>query len=142
MLGFAFAAISAPAFGQSSPQETPNLPSPPVVPRPYSFKPPPATGKSPTEAGAGLPFRNWQDLLDKDASSGTPVVLKLQHGNLMSGWGATGHCSVPLIEMPIPDSFDEPMVMKMPPHRDDKMALAPPPVCPLRGAFAKEPKHK
>ena len=134
--------LSAPLFGQVAAQEKQAPPALPALPLPHLTNPPAAPVKNLTAPGEGLPFRNWRDLLAKNAHDPEQGPKVLMRGEAPNGWGAAGHCSVPLIEMPLAESFDEPMVKKMRPHLDDKMIITPPPVCALHGAFADKTKRK
>ena len=78
----------------------------------------------------------------KNAPEAAPESTFFKLDNKTTGWGAHGHCSIPLMEIPLAESFDEPMVLKAPPHRDDKMAITPPPVCQLHAWRANPPKRK
>jgi hypothetical protein len=143
LFGFALASISSQAFGQTALQQTPSLDLRPPVPRTYSLNPKPAAGKVLTEPGIGLPFRKWQDVLANNTTEAGPGNLILKRGKTTAFWADSGHCSVPLIEIPLPDeSFDKRFVRKMRPHPDDKMALAPPPVCQLHREVANPLKRK
>jgi hypothetical protein len=90
--------------------------------------------------GTGLLFRNWRDLLKKDASSAESRPFLL-NGDA-AGWQGSGHCSVPLLSIPLPEHFDDPMIHKLPRHYDDKMLLPTPPVCPLHDERAESAKRK
>jgi len=138
----ALVSLSAPLFGQVAAVEKQVPPAPPPLSLPHLIIPPATATKNLAAPGEGLPFRHWRDLLAKNARDPEPGPIVLMRGDAPIGWGAAGHCSVPLIEMPLAESFDEPMVKKMPPHLDDKMIITPPPVCPLRGAFADKTKRK
>ena len=143
VLGLACVAFSAQTFGQALSQETPNLDLHPPVPRTYSLNPKPVAGKVLTEPGAGLPFRKWQDVLANNATAAGPGSLILKRGETTTFRADSGHCSVPLIEIPLPDeSFDRRFVLKTRPHPDDKMAIAPPPVCQLHTSGANPLKRK
>jgi hypothetical protein len=135
LLGLALTAFSAQLFGQAPFQEKQSLP-----PLPYRLNPPPAAARGLAMPGTGLLFRNWRDLLKKDASSAEPRPFLL-NGDA-TGWQGSGHCSVPLLSIPLPEHFDDPMVLKMAPHYDDKMLLPTPPVCPLHDDRAKPAKRE
>jgi hypothetical protein len=137
LLGLALTAFSAQLFGQTSFQEKRSQPAPQL---PYLLNPAPPAANSLTPPGAWLPFKNWQDLLKKGASGSEPRTIVLSAK--ASGWAASGYCSVPLLSIPLPEHFDDPMVLKMAPHYDDKMLLPTPPVCPLHDERAKPAKRE
>lgn len=127
-------ALFAQSFGQVPSQDRQGLPALPNL-----LNPPPAT-RSLTAPGAGLPFKNWQDLLKKGASGAEPRTVYL-NGDL-TAWAASGHCSVPLLSIPLPEHLDDKSIHKLPPHYDDKMVLPTPPVCPLHDDRAESAKRK
>ena len=138
MPGLALVAFSAQLFGQASFQEKQSTP-----PLPYQLNPPPAAPRSLTAPGAGLPYKNWQELLMK-RTYGAGARRFFLSGDA-TGWqmsGLNGHCSVPLLSIPLPEHFDDPMVRKMAPHYDDKMVMPTPPVCPLHDDRAESAKRR
>ncbi len=140
-MGLVIVVLSLPVFGQTAPPVTLNLPVLPPLPRPNVLNPPPASAPELTAPVLDLKFPHWRELLAKDqkAFQAGPII-KLDSKSLASA--APGHCSVPLIEMPLPEHFDDGMVRKMGPHPDDKMAIAAPPVCSLRSAPGNPRKRK
>ena len=142
LLGLALATLSTQAFGQLAFQGTPNFPWRPPTPRTFALNPPSLAGKTLTAPGVALPFRNWQQLLEKSASGPERGGIRVKSGKQTTGWGASGHCSIALLEMPLMEPFDEAMVRKMPPQQDDKMVITPPPVCPLHAKWSNPPRHK
>jgi hypothetical protein len=135
LLGLALTAFSAQLFGQASFQEKQSLP-----PLPYQLNPPPAAPRSLSAPGEGLPFKNWQELLKRGPSGAEPHTVYLNSG--LTAWAASGHCSVPLLSIPLPEHLDDKSIHKLPPHYDDKMLLPTPPVCPLHDDRAQSAKHK
>jgi hypothetical protein len=146
LIGLAFVSLSAPVFGQAAAPDKQSLPEPPPLPRPYLVAPPPASTPGLMAPGEGLPFRHWRDLLTKNDSlyqrGGQPGQVFLKPDSTASGWGASGHCSIPLIEMPLSEHFDDRMVQKMQPGLDDKIAITPPPVCAPHSARENPSKRK
>jgi len=141
-MGLALVALVTPVFGQRPAPEKPGSPLLPSLPRPYLLKPPSSSVPGLTTPGEGLPFRHWRDLLAKNETAVRPRPINPKLDSTASGWAAPGHCSIPLIEIPLPAHYDERMVRMMGPHPDDKMAITPPPTCPLRGAGADQAKRK
>ncbi len=139
-------ALSLPVFGQTAPAVTFNLPALPPLPPPFPINPPPASAPELTSPGLDLKFPHWREPLTKRELvvqfRAQPRLLQLKTELIASAAAIPGHCSVPLIEMPLAEHFDDAIVRKLGPHPDDKMAVTPQPVCPLRGSFAKEPKRK
>jgi hypothetical protein len=134
LLGLALTAFSAQLFGQEPSQEKPDLPPPTLL------NPPAAAPRSLTAPGEGPPFKNWQELLNKSAPRAEPHTVYLDAD--ATGWAASGHCSVPLLSIPLPEHFDDKSIHKLPPHYDDKMLLPTPPVCPLHHDRAEPTKCK
>jgi hypothetical protein len=145
-MGLVIVALSLPVFGQTAPPVTPNLPVLPPLPRPFLINPPPASAPELTAPVLELKFPHWRELLRK---SEPPVQYRAQPGQvnlkpelIASATAIPRHCSIPLIEIPLPEHYDDGMVRRMGPHPDDKMAMATPPVCPLRSERENPPKHK
>ncbi len=142
LLGFALVSISLQAFGQQAVQPAPVFPwRLQAVPRTYFLSAPPATSKTLMQPQSGLPFRNWQDLLKPDSTATEPGRTTLIAGRT-NAWSESGLCSIPLIEMELGAPFDKAMVVEMPPHPDDKMAIEPPPVCSRQDAKGKSSKRR
>lgn len=138
----AFVALAAPVFGQTAPPVTLRLPVLPPLPRPYIVNAPPASAPALTPPGEGLPFHHWRDLLTKSDPMAVPGSIYLKRDLMASALGAPDHCSIPLIEIPLPAHYDDGMVRKMGPHPDDRMAMATPPVCALHSAPGKPSKRR
>lgn len=137
-LGLMLAFFGTQSFGQLVVQDKPNLPVNPPLPRQYSLNPRPATGGALPGLATALPFRTWQDVLKQDS---TPATVKLTPSGART-LASEGHCSIPLLSVPLPEHYDDKFVQKVSGHMDDKIAIEPPPDCPLRAAQANEPKHK
>jgi hypothetical protein len=141
-MGLVLVSFMAPVFGQVAAPAQQNFPVLPPLPRPYLLNPPPASAPKLKTEGEGLPFHHWRELLAKNDTVVPPGPINLKLDLTASGWGAPDHCSIPLVEIPLPEHFDDGMVREMPPHRDDKMAITPPPVCQLHTANANPHKRK
>ena len=145
-MGLVIVALSFPVFGQTAPPVTLNLPVLPPLPRPFLINPPQATAPELTAPGLELKFPHWRELLTKSEPSiqyrAQPGQVNLKPELIASAGAIPSYCSIPLIAIPLPEHFDDGMVRKMGPHPDDKIAMAPPPVCPLRSADGTPRKHK
>ncbi|MDR3717218.1 MAG: hypothetical protein P4K98_00350 [Bryobacteraceae bacterium] len=145
-VGLVIVALSLPVFGQTATPVKPNLPVLPPLPRPFSINPSPASAPELTAPGLELKFPHWRELLTKSESlvqySAQPRPVNLKPDLIASAAAASGHCSIPLIEIPLPEHFDDGMVRKMGPHYDDRMLLPTPPVCPLHDERAESAKRK
>jgi hypothetical protein len=144
-MGLVIVALSLPVLGQTAPPVTLNLPVLPPLPRPFSINPPPASAPELMAPGLELKFPHWRELLTKSESlvqyRAQPRPVNLKPDLIASAPAASGHCSIPLIEIPLPEHFDDPMVHKLPRHYDDKMLLPTPPVCPPHSAQVSPPHH-
>ena len=137
----AFVVLSSGVFGQEATPSPQSAPAPPVAPGSILFD----QGwdnalklMAPGETPKPLPWK----LLPPGSTVASMGAIKLYRELTASTWEAPGHCSIPLIEVPLPQRYDEGMVRKLGPHPDDKMAMATPPVCPLRSESAGRPKRK
>ena len=146
LMGLATVALSLPVFGQTAPPVTLNLPVLPPLPRPFVINQPPASAPERTAPGLELKFPHWRELLTKSEPlvqyGAQPGPVNLKPDLIASAPAPPSHCSIPLIEIPLPEHYDDGMVRKMGPHPDDKMAMASPPICPLRSADGTPRKHK
>ncbi len=145
-MGLVIVALSLPLFGQTAPPVTLNLPVLPPLPGPFPINPPPASTPELTAPGLELKFPHWRELLTKSEPSvqyrAQPGQVNLKPELIASAAAAAGHCSIPLIAIPLPEHYDDGMVQKMAPHYDDKMLLQTPPDCPLHGAFGNPQERK
>jgi hypothetical protein len=69
LIGVALVSLSALGLGQNAYQETPDSDLRPPALRQSSRQPQTATGGGLVQPGAGLPFRNWQEVLAKSTSN-------------------------------------------------------------------------
>lgn len=135
LLGSACALLSVQAFGQIVVQGKPNFPINPSLPRLYAPNSQALSGGAIPGLTARLPFRTWQELLKKDPARDEQIKALREAARVM---GSPGQCSVPLIRLPLPEHFDDRMVdrsiLMASRHLDDKIAIEPPPDCPLHSS--------
>lgn len=143
LLGSACALFSVQAFGQIVIQGKPNFPINPSLPHLSSPNPHAGSANAIGEPMAGLPFRTWQELLKKDPARDEQIKALREAARVM---GSPGQCSVPLIRMPLPEHFDDRMVdrsiMMAAPNMDNKIAIEPPPDCPLPASRLTSPMKR
>jgi len=77
---------------------------------------------APARHGAGWFFRDWKQLLPPE-----PVMIADHRVQLEAG-----RCVIPLLRVPLPEHYDDEMVMRLGPRSSDQpMVWTPPPDCPL-----------